>query len=783
MELKKSWSKKKNTVCIAGIVPVILLLLLALGYYSSQNWHSLAVKQGSVSFSLHSFEREFFEDKTCFLLEQSASDLENKETEPINVSVNGITVISEELELKENQRKEYCFGTESLKAENFVEIHAGQNNLFFHLKKGTPGPKANQVVSFTDTPVSVKGSRSFVEFKVIEWSADYTPIEIFVNKEFHHRIYPNQEKKKFVEEINLDEGENKIGLFFGSEKISTEFNYKKPFTLRPWAGFFLLALSVFVFLGFVYPNRALPESLALSISSIIASFILISFVLNFFSSLSTFSFVSVFLTELLAFALFFRKKFSLQKIPLKLNLKTIEIVLILFLFFLTFLIPFIMASHQTAWSVYYERHAESVAESFSIPRTDELSYLGRNFTFTPGYFLFEGGLTWITGANATQLFALTITLSNIFLVSSALFLASKMGMSRKTSALFVMFLAMGSFIFSAMLYTPRHAIALSFLLVSVALAIDKKEFKSAFFLGIASIIQVPTLVFFAFLYPALSKKIYPKRLAKIMLLSLIVLVPLYVYIPLINGLPNQAMQNTWGYRIMMPPQLLLQELGIMLLFFVSFMLIEVYRWKIGKSIWDNYRKRLLAASIVSILLQMVLSTRFNLTSAVALAAFLAYSLEPHKKEINRTASVLFGAVLLIGFTIAVLASAQLMFSQNLLDSTEFLEENTSSTDRILADPYYGHIIAFESNRVTLADLMVEYADEEKLSDAYSFLSEKDYSILKKYEISAVFTGNNQIKASIAADFMQNKSEPKKPIEFRELNKVFTNKEFSVHRKR
>ena len=108
----------------------------------------------------------------------------------------------------------------------------------------------------------------------------------------------------------------------------------------------------------------------------------------------------------------------------------------------------------------------------------------------------------------------------------------------------------------------------------------------------------------------------------------------------------------------------------------------------------------------------------------------------------------------------------------------FIAERTSSDARILADPMFGHDITSVAKRPVLADLRVEYADEEKLLDAYAFLETKDYSILEKHGITHVF---NQV------DYIHRQAIGGKPkygiIEFFPLDKVYSNGFIFVHRVR
>ena len=101
---------------------------------------------------------------------------------------------------------------------------------------------------------------------------------------------------------------------------------------------------------------------------------------------------------------------------------------------------------------------------------------------------------------------------------------------------------------------------------------------------------------------------------------------------------------------------------------------------------------------------------------------------------------------------------------------------TEPDENVLADPYYGHLIAFESKRKVLADLMVEYASEKKLDDAYAFLETGDMEIIKRYGISTVFSERFIIHKSANKVKVLNSE-----LEFAMLAKVFCNDRFVIHK--
>ena len=765
---------------LRAVFPAILFAFLLLAFALSPYWHSLAKKQESISYTLSSYERIAQGEKACFSLEVNTANLSGQKSEPLIVSAQGKTLLAEKLKISRGSLREFCFSTEKLPEKALVKISIGNESLYYHMRKGTVANTKPELFFGEPALVVLKNGYARANFEVRDFpKSKVEPIEIFVNNKLDHRVYPKQENEGFSETVKLSSGKNTIRIQCENASVETSAEYTPPFTLPLVAGLFLIAICFFVFNSFVFAERNFVEATALSLASTSLLFIVDGFLLDSLGALTTHSFVFVLLLELLALAFAFKDKFSLKKTRLEIrDISLLEITVLVLFLFLSLGIQLLVPSHQTPWSVYYERQANTVAKNFAIPEKDSLSYLGRNFTYVPGYFLFEGALYWLTGALETQLFALTIAFCNLLFLFSALFLGKQLGLGRKSSLLFVLFLSMSTFVFTTFTLTPRHCLALSLLFVSLALAIGKnKWWHSSLFLGIAFFVQIPLLVFYLFLFPFLARKHKWKRLAKTFGGALCLFIPMYAFIPLASGLPFQAMPNTWGYLISVPAYSLFMNPGLLSVFFLLFALFEALKFLEKKACWDNFKKKLLAGAILSLVLQVSLSSRFDLTSAVMIAGFLGYSLEKYKKEITRFACLLISLIVLFGLFLAIVEMPYYTFSQDFQGGLNALKENTSTNTKVLADPYYSHWIAFKARRTTLADLMVEYADQEKLLDAYRFLEKKDYSVLKKHNTRVVFSDNYFIHKSVLG--LKPLSEP---LEFEKMDKVYTNKLLSIHRR-
>ena len=72
---------------------------------------------------------------------------------------------------------------------------------------------------------------------------------------------------------------------------------------------------------------------------------------------------------------------------------------------------------------------------------------------------------------------------------------------------------------------------------------------------------------------------------------------------------------------------------------------------------------------------------------------------------------------------------------------EFIRTSTPWGAKVGTDPFYGHSVTYLSQRPVLADLYVEYADDEKYEDAILLFWENSERIIEKYNLSTVLLDN------------------------------------------
>ncbi|MBU1120275.1 hypothetical protein KJ660_00170, partial [Candidatus Micrarchaeota archaeon] len=496
--------------------------------------------------------------------------------------------------------------------------------------------------------------------------------------------------------------------------------------------------------------------------------------------LNLFSFIILLIVELIVLIALFRKRFRLSyEDKFIRNFSLLEISVLLFIIFVAIFFHFISLNHFTNFSVFYERGAEMVAEEFAVPSIDSLSYLGRGFSFVPGYFLLNAGFSWITGLSEAGLFALILLLGNLFFFFSVYFLIDALGFRKELRAVAFILLIGNLFIFPDTTFTPRHLFSLAFLLIALALLIKNRDhWFSGLLLGVTSFIQIPLLLGFIFTYPLISRKIEWKHFMKTIIIGFVVFLALFLPNLLLFGQPYEIRPEQWGYLVKLPLELSLLEEGLTLFFIAVMLSFDVWDKIRGKNLfYDSYKKKLLIAIIISVAVQLFITWRWNIFSSFIIALFILTYFNT-KNSFNELTARMFSLILLIIVVISLLLVPGITVPNSMVQPINFLKDNSSSNSRILADPLYGHNVAFFGKRTVLADLYVEYADEVKLNDSFSFLKKKDYSILDKYGIDYVLNQNNLINEMITGN-----PETAEPIEFMEMDKIYASNSIFIHKKR
>jgi hypothetical protein len=661
--------------------------------------------------------------------------------------------------------KTVCFDATALKTgDNRIEVLAMGKTLFFHLEKleGTrPGAKQASIEALSL-------SQDRVAFTVRDFDrVSFKPVEIWVNQELDHVVYPERETETFSERIGMEQGLNQVTISFDGKTVSRQFE-KPGFPSLPFPlGIALLVISFFLFGCSLFPKQDLVEKIALSMAIVFLLVITLVFVLNYIGFLGFYTVTMLFLAIMLLLLFLFRKNLAFSKASFKKLSPLIAVTLCLF-FVVPVFFHFFSFTDITYWNKFYERQSDLILQQNSIPVWDDLAYFGRTYSFSPGYFVLEAGLGWITGLRSQALFAAMLFFANAFLFLSIIYLGKSLQLSDKKTALFALFVAMSGFLFSAMSYSPRHAFSFAFFLLAIAFTIKHdKPVVTGLFLAAMAFIQFPLLVFFPLFYLFIAKKVHFKRLAKSFAFGL-------VFAFLLMLLPFQASPEDWGYLIDYTFYYWFIDIVVILVFFVLFSLVDLVRGRVEDRF---YAKKLLFAFVAGTLIQLFVIYRWNILTTTTLALLIVV-LFPEKKLADSVVERILALLAIVAFGFLLFGMSYLNVHEIVTTPVSFVAERTSTDARILSDPMFGHDITSVAQRPVLADLRVEYADSEKLEDAYLFLETKDYSILGKYDISYTFNQVDYIhKQAIGGD-------PKYGIiEFYPLDKIYSNGFIFVHRVR
>lgn len=455
-----------------------------------------------------------------------------------------------------------------------------------------------------------------------------------------------------------------------------------------------------------------------------------------------------------AAAVFFVKKprIVLPKVPAK------ELALIAFFVAITIFSQFCLFSHESPWSVYYERQAEATYSLSSLPASDNLSYLGRPFTFVPAYPLVRAGFSAAAQTSPANSFFIFQLLGNVFLASALVFFSKSLGFDFKRTALVLMFVYSSMFVFGWAIISILHLFAFALFVTALALAL-RGNWASGLIAGLAALFHASFLFGFPVLFFLLQKKTDLKRVVAFSAAAAAFFLAFYSPTILANGFPNEIHGEQWGYFIKGN----LINLGTMTAGLLSIAAIPCLYFG-----WFKNRKLTAAVWLLAALFLFV-SYRLNVFLGLLVAVLFA-TVFVNKRVFWAAVCVLFAASLTFNLYLYNLES----LNAPMKDPFTHLAATTAQTDRLLVEPFYGHISNYYAQRPSLADLYVEYASAEKYDDAVRFIDENDTSALDKWNVSYVVTARDRRVRGVE-DYRIGDE-----IVFPQLDKVYSNIWFNIH---
>ncbi|MEK6972903.1 MAG: hypothetical protein AABW72_02595 [archaeon] len=457
-----------------------------------------------------------------------------------------------------------------------------------------------------------------------------------------------------------------------------------------------------------------------------------------------------------------------------------SLILVCFFIFL----QLFSVSHFSEWNIYYERQTSLfMADSLSI--YDPLSYLGRPFTFDPGYFLFESNIAKLSSLSQDYLFAASAFFAILLLFFSSLFLAKSLKFSFPQAMLFFILLITLNFNFTNFLLSPRHIIAVSLMLYASALFITDK--KAWVWLGLVAgslaAIQIPAAIFFALFLFAIGinsrNDLLNKNNIYAAVLAFAVFLFAFASILFKHGLPYTAKMKDWGYLLHLDNGWLMFDMNIVYYLLLFLILLGIFLFK--SMDWAD--RKVYVAMLLSLLLEFTLSFRFNIVTQALFAIFLIKSIfyilpKRYPKIFSQPLLGLAFAILLIFASYATFENIQKEPSQlsTLQELSPMLFASRLPEDsNFLVEPLYGHSLAYFGKQKVLADLYTEYADTKKLDAEYDFLVNGNKAVLEEYSINYVLIYKAGVHTS-AQPFIQFDANFSIPY----LSKVYTNGLFDLY---
>ncbi len=761
---------------------VFLFVFIALAMIMPHFWSSSPVNVDVfTSLYLEEFDKDTYaNEEFCF---DAVLDIQRQPVFRNNLAVlvNGNVVDFEKIFINEEQNttdysnkvnKNYCFDSNVLKkGNNIVSLMLGTEKVFFNIEK-KDGVRSDQNYRLVFEDVNTDGAFFFLNLTNYN---RFEPIIISVNGEIDHKVYPHNGMNVYNEKIDFEEGKNLVTVKFRDKKVSREFYYFPEPKVNPFLGALLFVVGFFVFFGLVFSNEDFFRKVALSLSAIFILLILIGFVLNVISLLSLVNFLAIYVILIAIIAIMFRKKISFEKMDFS-WLVHFKNPLLLLVIFGAICLPLVFNvftwSNYSYWNVYYERQSATLASDFSLPLVDDISFFGRPLGFIPGYFFLDAATSWMFGLEGIYLFGLLLCISNLFFLVALFSFSKAFNLSQNKAALFYIFMWMENFIRGALFVSPRHAISLGLFLIALMLLIEnRKKVIAGITIGFCGFIQAPLLVAYPVLYLIIAKKIKLKEMIITTLIGAVTFVILFIPNLINFGLLSQAEKGAWGYLINYDPLNIFLDLGPLLVFFVLFILPDILKLEFK---WDKYKFKLFFFAILGLLFQMYVSYRWNIFNTINIALFLVIAL-PEKVVSQKYFLRIFAILILI---VGLMMSMGINLSQVTNYQTtafDYVSENSSTNDRILNDPLFGHALAFFTERPIMADLAVEYAPQGQLDDVYSFLEDKNYAVIDEYNIEWTFSQSLVVNTqAFGSKILDNF------LEFEKFDKVFTNSFFYVH---
>lgn len=390
------------------------------------------------------------------------------------------------------------------------------------------------------------------------------------------------------------------------------------------------------------------------------------------------------------------------------------------------------------WGAYYYRNAQTTLEQGTTLYYDELSYLGRNFTYPPAFFELGSELALLLGVTNYESIRLPFHFFTVFIYSLSLYLLFRNFKSIYERIAGVSIFATHAFVMIFSSTVTPHVLAYALMNISLLLFESKErilKFLAVFLLSLALSTHPTSIVLFPiYIYATGMFKIDWKRFenAALTLLSASI-ISLIFYLPIFiqNGLPYEIVPTLWGYMLSYGVVGLVYDLQFLLpLIFLTFLFGITRKNLVLPSLllltavladaFVTYRANLVVTALLSFLFPIVFGEK--LKDAVFMAVFSLFIF----------ANLIFVPVLFSGTT---WWCTWVYANDMCIKPMQFIEKFTSTSENVAINPEYGHLEAYIGKRKVLADLYVEYAASDKFYAEYNFYQKSNATYLEGYNIS------------------------------------------------
>ncbi|MEM0372450.1 MAG: hypothetical protein QXO69_01215 [archaeon] len=398
---------------------------------------------------------------------------------------------------------------------------------------------------------------------------------------------------------------------------------------------------------------------------------------------------------------------------------------------------FVFPSNNTAWNVYYERQARAAYFNSGIPENDSLSYLGRLSTFVPGYLTMKAGFLKMTGLEfniESDLIFKIIT--NVSIALSAFYLSSRAKLEPRVTMVFFLGVLTQNFMLLWIFGYSAHMLGLSLFFFALGYSMGKhRTIVLAAIVAISGLMHSSYLIAYPFLAFVMNDKARLKETARTAALAGLIFLVFYSPVLLRAGLPYEIKATEWGYGITGSAGAFI---GYLLLWTAP-VLLALY-----KAIQNQAHARMRNLILILTAVFLFGTYRVNVFMGILLVFLTAVIfrndiLRSRKFYYLLIALGLLNVASIFYFNYGISSHGQNGAFNEWTERPLFFLGGVPG-DRVVSDPYYGHAIAYYTNKKVLADLYVEYANEQKYDDAMSFVK-GDLRVISKYNITGALFDN------------------------------------------